>query len=147
GRDHPLSATVELHHSRLRACDVEGPRREERRQGAGAGAGGVRLHAVRGCGLMNVALAKTDTGRAVDRVFAAARDRLPGAGKVADARWKALEAFERAGLPHRRIEEWKYTDLRALMREVLPLADAPDVAAIERARAALKACAIDGAAK
>jgi Fe-S cluster assembly protein SufD len=96
---------------------------------------------------MNVALAKTDTGRAVDRVFAAARDRLPGAGKVADARWKALEAFERAGLPHRRIEEWKYTDLRALMREVLPLAATPDVAAVERARAALKACAIDGATK
>jgi Fe-S cluster assembly protein SufD len=96
---------------------------------------------------MNVALAKTDTGRAVDRVFAAARDRLPGAGKVADARWTALEAFERAGLPHRRIEEWKYTDLRALMREVLPLAGAPDAAALERARAALKARAIDGAAK
>jgi Fe-S cluster assembly protein SufD len=95
---------------------------------------------------MNVALAKTDTGRAADRVFAAARDRLPGAGKVADARWKALEAFERAGLPHRRIEEWKYTDLRALMRELLPLAGAPDAAALKRAKSALKACAIDGAA-
>ena len=27
-----------------------------------------------------------------------------------------------SGLPHRRLEDWKYTDLRALMREVLPLA-------------------------
>jgi len=96
---------------------------------------------------MNVALAKTDTGRAVDRVFAAARDRLPGGGRVADARGKAFEAFERAGLPHRRLEEWKYTDLRVLMREVLPLAGAPDAAALERARPALQACAIDGAAR
>jgi len=96
---------------------------------------------------MNVALAKTDTGRAVDRVFAPVRDRLPGAGKVADARRKAFEAFEQAGLPHRRLEEWKYTDLRALMREVLPLAGTPDAAALARARAALAVCAIEGAAK
>jgi Fe-S cluster assembly protein SufD len=96
---------------------------------------------------MNLALAKTDTARAVDRVFAAARDRLPGAGMVAAARRQAFEVFERTGLPHRRLEEWKYTDLRALMREVLPLADAPDAAALERARAALKLCAIEGAAR
>jgi Fe-S cluster assembly protein SufD len=96
---------------------------------------------------MNVALAKTDTGGAVGRLFAAAGDRLPGGGRVADARRKAFEAFERAGLPHRRLEEWKYTDLRALMREVRPVAGAPDAAALERARPALKACAVDGAAR
>ena len=33
---------------------------------------------------MNVALAKTETGRALSDVFALARDRLPGAGKVAE---------------------------------------------------------------
>jgi Fe-S cluster assembly protein SufD len=96
---------------------------------------------------MNVALVKTETGRAADRLFAAARDRLPGSGKVADVRRRAFEAYEASGLPHRRIEEWKYTDLRALVREVLPLADAPDAAALGRAQAALKACAIEGAAK
>ena len=57
-------------------------------------------------------------------LFAVARDRLPGTGKVAEARQQAFEAYERAGLPHRRIEDWKYTDLRVLMREVLPLAAA-----------------------
>ena len=57
---------------------------------------------------------------------------------------QAFEAYERAGLPHRRIEDWKYTDLRALMREVLPLAAAPDAAALKRAEAALKPHAIDG---
>jgi Fe-S cluster assembly protein SufD len=93
---------------------------------------------------MNLALAKTETGRALSDAFAVARDRLPGAGKVADARQGAFEAYERVGLPHRRIEEWKYTDLRALMREVLPLAAAPDAAALKRAGAALKLHAIEG---
>jgi Fe-S cluster assembly protein SufD len=92
---------------------------------------------------MNVALAKTDTGRALSDVFTVARDRLPGAGKVADIRQQAFEAYERVGLPHRRIEEWKYTDLRVLMREVLPLAAAPDAAALKRAGAALKLHAIE----
>jgi Fe-S cluster assembly protein SufD len=93
---------------------------------------------------MNLALAKTDTGRALSDVFAVAQNRLPGAGKVADARQQAFDAYGRAGLPHRRIEDWKYTDLRVLMREVLPLAAAPDAAALARAGAALKLHAIEG---
>jgi Fe-S cluster assembly protein SufD len=93
---------------------------------------------------MNVALAKTDTGRALSDVFAVARDRQPGAGEVADIRQQAFEAYERVGLPHRRIEDWKYTDLRVLMREVLPLAAAPDATALKRAGAALKLHAIEG---
>jgi Fe-S cluster assembly protein SufD len=96
---------------------------------------------------MNLALAKTETGRALGEAFAVARDRLPGAGKVADTRREAFEAYERTGLPHRRIEDWKYTDLRALMREVLPLAAAPDQAVLARAAAALKPHAIDGVRK
>src|SRR6202790_2837107 len=95
--------------------------------------------------MMNLALAKTETGRALSDAFAVARDRLPGAGKVADARQRAFEAYERVGLPHRRIEEWKYTDLRALMREVLPLAAAPDQAALALAEAALAGQTMGGA--
>jgi Fe-S cluster assembly protein SufD len=93
---------------------------------------------------MNVVLAKTETGRALSDIFAIARDRLPGAGKIADARQQAFEAYECVGLPHRRIEDWKYTDLRVLMREVLPLAPAPDAAALKRAGTALKLHAIKG---
>jgi Fe-S cluster assembly protein SufD len=93
---------------------------------------------------MNLALAKTETGRALGDFFAVARAGLPGTGKVADTRQEAFEAYERAGLPHRRIEDWKYTDLRVLMREVLPLAAAPDAAALTRAAAVLKLHAIDG---
>jgi Fe-S cluster assembly protein SufD len=91
---------------------------------------------------MNLALAKNETGRALSDSFAIARDRLPGTGKVAEARSAAFEAYDRVGLPHRRLEDWKYTDLRALMREVLPLASAPDAAALARAASAVKLQAI-----
>jgi Fe-S cluster assembly protein SufD len=93
---------------------------------------------------MNLALAKNETGRALSDSFAVARDRLPGTGRVAEARSAAFEAYDRVGLPHRRLEEWKYTDLRALMRDVLPLAPAPDAAALKRVAAAMKLQAIKG---
>ena len=94
---------------------------------------------------MNVALAKTDTGRALGDAFAAARERLPATGKVAEARQQALEAYELSGLPHRRMEDWKYTDLRMLIREVPPPAALPDAAALKQAEASLKAATIEGA--
>jgi Fe-S cluster assembly protein SufD len=93
---------------------------------------------------MNVVLAKTETGRVLSDGFAVARDRLPGAGKVAELRRQAFDTYERVGLPHRRIEDWKYTDLRVLMRDVLPLATPPDAAALTRAGTALKLHAIAG---
>ncbi|RZN02112.1 Fe-S cluster assembly protein SufD [Bradyrhizobium genosp. SA-3] len=96
---------------------------------------------------MNVAVAKTGNGRAVSDLFASAEGRLPGSASVIAARREAFETYERLGLPHRRIEEWKYTDLRALVGEVLPLAAAPDAAALKRAAEAVKAHAIAGARK
>src|SRR5262245_40633280 len=57
------------------------------------------------------------------------RPKLPGSGGVAKLREQAAASFLASGLPHRRIEEWKYTDLRALMREAAPLAAPPDAAA------------------
>ncbi|MGY8705209.1 Fe-S cluster assembly protein SufD [Bradyrhizobium sp. 18BD] len=96
---------------------------------------------------MNVAVAKTGTGRAVSDLFASAEGRLPGSPDVIAVRREAFETYERLGLPHRRIEEWKYTDLRALVGEVLPLAAAPDAAALKRAADAVKAHAIEGARK
>lgn len=93
---------------------------------------------------MNVALVKNETGSALSDSFAIARDRLSGTGKVAAAREAAFAAYAQTGLPHRRIEDWKYTDLRALMREVLPLAAAPDTAEFSRAADAVKLHAIEG---
>ncbi|MBR0990257.1 Fe-S cluster assembly protein SufD [Bradyrhizobium japonicum] len=96
---------------------------------------------------MNVAVAKTGKGRAVSDLFTSAEGRLPGSPAVVAVRREAFETYERLGLPHRRIEEWKYTDLRALVGEVLPLAAAPDAAALKRAADAVKAHAITGARK
>jgi Fe-S cluster assembly protein SufD len=39
-----------------------------------------------------------------------------------DLRAQAWRAFERAGLPNRRVETWHYTDLRAALREIAPQA-------------------------
>jgi Fe-S cluster assembly protein SufD len=61
----------------------------------------------------------------------AAKARLPGPAPLREA---AFERFAKAGLPHRRVEEWKYTDLRALMRDAKPLASPPDAAARARAK-------------
>jgi len=96
---------------------------------------------------MNVAVAKTGKGRAVSDLFTSAEGRLPGSPAITAVRREAFETYERLGLPHRRIEEWKYTDLRALVGEVLPLAAAPDAAASKRAADAVKVHAIDGARK
>ncbi len=94
---------------------------------------------------MNVAVAKTNNAQALGDIFAVARDRLPGKGAVADARQKAFDIFQRTGLPHRRMEDWKYTDLRASMREIAPLAAAPDQAALTCAGDALESLAVEGA--
>jgi Fe-S cluster assembly protein SufD len=93
---------------------------------------------------MNVALVKSKAEQPYGELFAAARGRLPGTGPVADVRQKAFDDFVQRGLPHRRIEEWKYTDLRALLREVAPLAGSPDKTALTRAKAAVGALGVEG---
>jgi Fe-S cluster assembly protein SufD len=77
--------------------------------------------------------------------FGAAKQNLPGNDAVAAARAEAFRRFETQGLPHRRVEEWKYTDLRALMRDAKPLAPSPDADAKMRAKNAGRVLAdLDG---
>lgn len=59
---------------------------------------------------------------------------LPALGATRDLRVRALSDFIAKGLPHRRVEEWKYTDLRALIREMPALAKDADKAAIAEAK-------------
>ncbi len=94
---------------------------------------------------MNVALVKPAPERALRDLFAAARSRLPGSGPVAEWREASFADFSARGLPHRRVEEWKYTDLRARLGELAPLAPAPDAAALAKAKAALNVLDVTGA--
>jgi Fe-S cluster assembly protein SufD len=68
--------------------------------------------------------------------FTARKQALAAVPAIVREREREFARFERAGLPHRRVEQWKYTDLRALMREAKPLAPAPGAEAIERAKGA-----------
>jgi FeS assembly protein SufD len=63
-------------------------------------------------------------------MFEAAEKALPGARDpfVSGLRRKAIEAYGRLGLPHRRIEAWKYTDLRSRLTDAYPLLSAVGVA-------------------
>ena len=77
---------------------------------------------------------KTAAETELAQVFARARGSLPGDDGFAAQREAAFGVFAKEGLPHRRVEDWKYTDLRALMREAKPLAPPPDATAKARAK-------------
>ena len=81
--------------------------------------------------MADVTLMKTAAELALAAEWQEAKARLPGPAPLREA---AFERFENAGLPHRRVEECKYTDLRALMRDAKPLASPPDAAAKARAK-------------
>lgn len=70
---------------------------------------------------------KTAAEQGLATAFATARTTLPGKGAVASLRDDAFKRFDANGLPHRRVEQWKYTDLRTLMREAKPLAGPADI--------------------
>ena len=86
--------------------------------------------------MAEVKVIRTAAETALARAFSEARGRLPGGGAIAAQRDAAFGVFAREGLPHRRVEEWKYTDLRALMRDAKPLASPPDAAAKALVKAA-----------
>src|SRR5690349_20713799 len=86
---------------------------------------------------------KTPAEQALSAAFIAARGSLPGKGPVTALRDDAFRRFDASGLPHRRVEEWKYTDLRTLMRAAFPLASPPDAAAKKRARSAGAILSVD----
>jgi Fe-S cluster assembly protein SufD len=81
---------------------------------------------------------KTPAEQALVSAYEGARATLPGKGAVVALREEAFKRFDAKGLPHRRVEEWKYTDLRALMRDALPLAAPPDAAGKAKAKDAGK---------
>ena len=86
--------------------------------------------------MADVKVMKTAAETALAQTYAQAHASLPGGAVIAQQRAAAFDLFAKEGLPHRRVEDWKYTDLRALMRDAKPLAGPPDAAARKRAKAA-----------
>jgi Fe-S cluster assembly protein SufD len=80
---------------------------------------------------------RTEAENALAAAFGAARSFLAGGPAVMRERDEAFAAFMRSGLPHRRVEAWHFTDLRAALREILPLAEAPLAATIAASRQCL----------
>jgi Fe-S cluster assembly protein SufD len=85
---------------------------------------------------------RTKAEQALLKSFEAAAPALPGGGWVARLRHDAMAVFGERGLPHRRIEEWKYTDLRERLKEApAPAASSRQAAGREAVEAALGALA------
>lgn len=73
---------------------------------------------------MNAPIDKNEVEQALLKQSEANAGFLKSAPSVlADARRAAVEGLDSLGLPHRRVEAWKYTDLRNLMQTAFPLAE------------------------
>jgi Fe-S cluster assembly protein SufD len=72
--------------------------------------------------MADITVMKTPAETGIAQLFDRLRGSLPGDASVRES---AIAGFAERGLPHRRVEEFKYTDLRALMREAAPLAEKP----------------------
>ncbi|WP_237151482.1 Fe-S cluster assembly protein SufD [Oryzibacter oryziterrae] len=71
--------------------------------------------------------------------FAAEKAALPGtATLITPLRETAFRAFEEVGLPHRRVEDWRYTDLRANLKSIAPAAGPANLDAIRTAKPAVE---------
>ena len=62
--------------------------------------------------------------------YPAERTSLPGTADVIAIRDAAFGGVDKSGLPHRRVEDWKYTDLRARLKTFPPAAGPGDVARV-----------------
>lgn len=87
-----------------------------------------------------------DAAQQLTSLYERMADRLPGAqhGGISALRNQAIEQFSAIGLPHRRVEEWKYTDLRRMMTDVYaPAEGAAEIALAEIETALGDAAGID----
>ena len=79
---------------------------------------------------------RTSAETGLSSLFESARKGFGSEGAI--AREEAFRFFEAAGLPSRRVEAFKYTDLRAAMKEAAPPAEAPSAETAQAASAAAK---------
>ncbi len=69
--------------------------------------------------MADVAMMKTPAEESLGHAFDDLKTKLPGSVSM---RSEAFRLFQEKGLPHRRVEEFKYTDLRASLRDAAPFA-------------------------
>lgn len=79
---------------------------------------------------------KTAAEQVLVQQFANVKAELPGGNAVRKLREDAFAGFEAKGLPHRRLESWRYTDLRMILREAKPLAGSAAITPAVRERLA-----------
>lgn len=80
---------------------------------------------------MNVAAVKLDTqpndaAAQLGETYRSIASELPGDAGIGEMRDKAIAALIETGLPNRRVEEWKYTDLRAHLTQAFSPAEKDD---------------------
>jgi len=85
---------------------------------------------------MGAPIRKTKAEMGLADLYQNARRSLPGGEEISAVRDSAFDRFNAVGLPHRRVEAWRYTDLRGRMKEAKRLASLPDDAAKTKAREA-----------
>ena len=91
--------------------------------------------------MAEITLMKTPAEAGIAQNFEALKALLPG---DAAARESAFRRFSERGLPHRRVEAFKYTDLRAAVREAAPFVERLDAAALrDVAQAAVAFAEVD----
>jgi Fe-S cluster assembly protein SufD len=78
---------------------------------------------------MSTAIAKTRAEEQLGEHFRAAEARLPGGERARAIRRAAFGRFGAQGLPHRRLEAWKYTDLRTQLAVAEPPAAGAEASA------------------
>ena len=83
-------------------------------------------------------LKKTPAEAAIAARYPVEKPALPGTAAVTALRDRAFGTVDADGLPHRRVEEWRYTDLKANLKTVPVAAGAADPAAVAAARPAIE---------
>ncbi|MES0882181.1 Fe-S cluster assembly protein SufD [Roseibium sp. SCP14] len=81
---------------------------------------------------MNVSIPINHTKAESDLLdrFDDVKEALPGSVAVAALREAAIDQIREKGLPHRRVEEYKYSDLRAFLKSAAPMAAASEMNAV-----------------
>jgi Fe-S cluster assembly protein SufD len=82
---------------------------------------------------MNVVTTRNKVEQAFADLYEGVSGTLAGGMELGKKRQEAISRFAATGLPHRRIEEWKYTDLRNMLPEAYSPVAKNDAVAISKA--------------